>query len=97
MTDRHAYALSASPLSHGESLVLAFFALRWYPASSSDVQRNRATLVAGSLMGGLPLGDFFMASIMWLQKVVDKWAAWVFMVELKYALEGNDHKDWQRP
>jgi hypothetical protein len=79
MTDGFAYSVSATSLSarafsQGDSFVPRFAAVRWYPASSSGVQRNRASLVAGSGLGGLPglrLG-FFMGRIMRLQKLVDK-------------------------
>jgi hypothetical protein len=79
---RISQASSASFFSHGESLVLALFAFRWYPVSSSGVQRNLATLVRGSFLRGAPrrfLG-LSMALIMWLQIILDKGATWVFNV-----------------
>lgn len=88
MTDRLVDAphqsLSARPLSHAEMFALPVSRLAFlrYPAFSCGVQRKRTTAVAGSLMGGLPLGrlGFSMVPIMWLQILLDKWSAQVFTV-----------------
>lgn len=74
MTEGKVYSRSARALSQGDSFVPAFLAFLWYPASSPSVHRKRATLVAGSGMGGLPRPRLagFMASIMRLQIIIDK-------------------------
>lgn len=65
---------SASVLSQGDSLVPAFAAARWYPASSPCVQRNLAHFVAGSAIRGRPRPRFglSMALIMGPQIILDK-------------------------
>lgn len=74
MTEAVVYSRSARALSQGDSFVPAFLAFLWYPANSLSVHRKRATLFAGSGMGGLPRPRLacFMALIMRLQIILDK-------------------------
>lgn len=63
---------SASALSHADRLTLALAAAFAYVSFSTGVTRRWICSVAGSLMGGLPLGRFVMGLIMPTQIIVDK-------------------------
>jgi hypothetical protein len=56
---RSNYSRSASPLSHADSVgARAFLALSLYVSRSAGVTLTFIRTLAGSLMGGLPLGRF---------------------------------------
>jgi hypothetical protein len=74
---------SASPLSHAESPgAFARLALLRYPDFSCGVQRNSTRAVAGSLIGGRPLGRLGLSigSILPVQIIIDKHKSTLYYV-----------------
>jgi hypothetical protein len=67
-------SLSANALSQADSATLARSAARWYFAFSAGVTRRSIRAVAGSGIGGLPLGrlSFSMDELCATQIMLDK-------------------------